>query len=152
MREEFVDFRCRMCFHTNEHVGHILLQAHIVDLAGGDKRVERGNVLAGVVIAHKEKILSFTAVVSMLSGQCRFGKRGIQRLISDLSGVELSLGTVSNLEQMVSNTLDAPCGEVASYIPRQVAVNMDESVTDREVVQRPGNIALVLVAGLENPV
>lgn len=49
-----------------------------------------------------------TAVVSLCSGKYRLSKRLIQSIMADLLGVDLSLGSVANLEQEMSASLAAP--------------------------------------------
>jgi transposase len=68
-----------------------------------------------------------TAVVSLCSGKYRLSKRLIQSILADLLGVELSLGSVSNLEQEMSASLAAPVEEVAAHVKEQDVANADET-------------------------
>jgi hypothetical protein len=44
--------------HADENVGEVVHRVHAVRLAGGDERVEPGQVLAGVVVPDEEEVLS----------------------------------------------------------------------------------------------
>lgn len=68
-----------------------------------------------------------TAVVSLCSGKYRLSKRLIQSILADLLGVDLSLGSVSNLEQEMSASLAVPVLEVANHIKGQAVANADET-------------------------
>lgn len=68
-----------------------------------------------------------TAVVSLCSGKYRLSKRLIQSILADLLGVDLSLGSVSNLEQEMSASLAAPVEEVAAHVKEQDVANADET-------------------------
>jgi hypothetical protein len=57
MWQQLVDPRSRMGLHANEHVGEVLDRVDVVRIAGGDQRVEPGQVLAGGVIADEEEVL-----------------------------------------------------------------------------------------------
>ena len=49
MRQQLVDARGGVGLHAEEHVGGVLDGVHAVQLAGGDERVQAGQVLAGLV-------------------------------------------------------------------------------------------------------
>jgi transposase len=68
-----------------------------------------------------------TALISLLSGEYRLSKRRIQSILSDMLGVKLSLGSVSNLEQEMSASLAASVEEVAAHVKAQDVVNADET-------------------------
>jgi transposase len=68
-----------------------------------------------------------TSFVSLCSGKYRLSKRMTQALIGDVVSVPISLGTISNLEQEMSDALTAPFDEAAAHITEQSVVNMDES-------------------------
>lgn len=67
------------------------------------------------------------AVVSALSGRYHLSKRNAQALLADFFGVELSLGSISALEQRTSEILRAPVTEAREYIREQPVVHMDET-------------------------
>lgn len=67
------------------------------------------------------------AIVSLLSGAYRLSKREIVRLMSDAFNTDMSLGTVSNLENATSNALAAPVEEAKQYVKDQEIVNADET-------------------------
>ncbi len=67
------------------------------------------------------------ALVSLLSGAYRLSKRQIQTLLSDGFGVEMGVGTVSQLEQTISQALAHPVDAAVAYVRRQQAKNIDET-------------------------
>ena len=67
------------------------------------------------------------AVVGYLGGRCRLSKRLIAELLSDIVGVEISLGAVSKLEKQISEALEAPVQEAAEYVKQQPVVHADET-------------------------
>ena len=70
---------------------------------------------------------SAQAWVGLLAGAYRLSHRNIVALLADAFGVELSVGTVSSLQQEVSAALAAPVHEAGAYVRRQPRVNMDET-------------------------
>ena len=67
------------------------------------------------------------AWVGLLAGAYRMSKRNIQSLLSDAFGVEVSLGTVSRLEQEVAAALAGPVEEARAFVRRQGIVHVDET-------------------------
>jgi len=67
------------------------------------------------------------ALVSLLSGAYRLSKRQIHTLLADGFGVELAVGTVSQLEQATSAALAAPVEAASQYVQQQDVANMDET-------------------------
>jgi transposase len=67
------------------------------------------------------------ALVSLLSGAYRLSQRQIQALLADGFGVELSLGTVSQLEQASAAGLAAPVAAAVDYVQQQAVANVDET-------------------------
>lgn len=67
-----------------------------------------------------------TAIMAMLVGVCRLGKRKIQQLMSDLFGLSISLGMICKLERRTSAALEEPTDELRDYI-RGEPVNIDET-------------------------
>ena len=65
--------------------------------------------------------------IALATGRFRLSKRLVQELLEDVLGVELGLGSVSNLEQMVSSALEAPVQEARAYVQTQPAVHQDET-------------------------
>ena len=70
---------------------------------------------------------SVQAWVGLLAGAYRLSHRNIVALLADAFGVEMSVGTVSPLQQEVSAALAAPVQEAGAYVRRQARVNMDET-------------------------
>ncbi len=87
--------------------------------------VTRAKLPAGVPTRGYGPRLS--AVVSLCSGKYRLSKRLIQSIMADLLGIELSLGSVSNLEQEMSSALAAPVEEAAAHVQKQSVANADET-------------------------
>lgn len=89
------------------------------------KAVTRAGLPAGVPRGQFGARLQ--AVVAVCSGAYRLSKRSIEELVHDFFGVEMSLGTVANLEQATSEVLAAPVEEVAQAIRQQPVVHADET-------------------------
>ena len=70
---------------------------------------------------------SVQAWVGLLAGAYRLSHRNIAALLSDALGVELSVGTVSALQQEVSAALAEPMQEACAYVRQQPRVNVDET-------------------------
>ncbi|RKH03383.1 IS66 family transposase [Corallococcus sp. CA053C] len=68
-----------------------------------------------------------TGFIALATGRFRLSKRRVQELLEDVLGVELALGSVSNLEQLVSSALAAPVSEARAYMRTQPAVHQDET-------------------------
>lgn len=68
-----------------------------------------------------------TGVIALLSGQYRLSKRKVQDALSDLLGVRISLGSVSNRELEMAEALAAPVAEAEAFVREADAANMDES-------------------------
>ena len=61
------------------------------------------------------------AVLSLLAGAYRLGKRPIQSLAADLFGLSISTGMVCKLERATSESLEAPVEELREYVRSQDA-------------------------------
>ena len=70
---------------------------------------------------------SVQAWVGLLAGAYRLSKRNIRALLSDAFGLEVSLSTVSRLEQEVAAALAGPVEEARAFVRRQGIVNVDET-------------------------
>lgn len=69
-----------------------------------------------------------TASVSILSGDYRLSKRSVQRLFDDFFNLPISLGTVSNTERTVSDTLKSPVEAAQVYVRQHTeGVHADET-------------------------
>jgi len=75
------------------------------------------------------------AITSLLSGAYRLSKREIKRIMSDVFNVDMSLGSVCNLENATSKALEAPVEEAKEYVKNQPVVHLDETGW-REAKQR----------------
>jgi transposase len=68
-----------------------------------------------------------SALVCLLVGKYRLSKRLVQQALSNLLGVRLSLGAISNREREMSEALCAPVAEAERFMRDQDSVNMDET-------------------------
>lgn len=68
-----------------------------------------------------------TAFVALCTGKFRLSKRGVQEMLGDVLGIDVALGSVSNMEQMVSAALAAPVEEARAYVPAQPTAHLDET-------------------------
>jgi len=68
-----------------------------------------------------------TATIGLLSGKYRLSKRLVQSALSDLLGVVLALGTVSNRDMEVSDSLAAPMQEAEQAVRETDGAHMDET-------------------------
>jgi transposase len=74
------------------------------------------------------------AVLAVLAGGYRLGKRPIRQLAWDLFGLSISTGMIAKLEQSTSAALETPMAELEEYVRTQPA-NVDET-SWREAGQR----------------
>ena len=70
---------------------------------------------------------SVQAWIGLLSGAYRMSKRNIVALLADAFSLDLAVGSVSQLEQHVSEALSAPVEEARDYVRQQAAVHIDET-------------------------
>jgi transposase len=67
------------------------------------------------------------ASMSLLVGKYRLSKRLVCDVLSDMAGVRVSVGSVSNLEQQMSAALQAPVEQAGAYVRNAGVVNADET-------------------------
>src|SRR3954452_14997071 len=67
------------------------------------------------------------AVLAMLAGAYRLGKRPIRRVAADLFGLSISTGAISKLERRSAAAPEAPYNELAVAVHRAKATNIDET-------------------------
>lgn len=67
------------------------------------------------------------AMVAVMSGAFRMSKRMIEEMLADFFGVEVSLGTVANTEQRMSDALAEPFAEAADAVRADAVVHADET-------------------------
>jgi len=67
------------------------------------------------------------AMVSLLSGRYHLSKRDITEVMADFFQADVSLGSVSALEQRTSNAISEPVEKAREYVQTQPMVNMDET-------------------------
>ena len=87
-------------------------------------RTTRGALPAGVPSGAFGPRLQ--ALLSLLSGAYRLGKRPVQQLAADLFGLKISLGMISKLEQRTSALLEKPVAALRRYVRTQ-SVGVDET-------------------------
>lgn len=68
-----------------------------------------------------------TGIIVLLSGKYRLSKRKLQDALSDLLGVSISLGSISNREAEVAEALAAPASEAEESVRKADEVNADET-------------------------
>ena len=68
-----------------------------------------------------------TSFIGLLSGKFHLSKRFIQEVLHDAFGVQLALGTVSNLEQQLSRSLAEPVQEARASIQQRQVIHVDET-------------------------
>jgi transposase len=67
------------------------------------------------------------AVLSVLVGAYRLGKRPVQQLVSDLSGLSISLGMIARLERQGAAELEAPVEELRRHVRDAASAHIDET-------------------------
>jgi len=67
------------------------------------------------------------SMVSLLSGRYHLSKRDIVDIMSDFFQANVSLGSVSALEQRTSEVIRVPVDEAREYVKTQPVVHMDET-------------------------
>jgi len=67
------------------------------------------------------------AFIAVCAGAYRLSQRMIEQLVADIYGVELGLGTISNLETHASEALAAPVAAAAAQVQTQPVVHADET-------------------------
>src|SRR6266403_1120195 len=67
------------------------------------------------------------ATVGYLTGRVGMSQREVQEVLAAVFHLEVSLGSISALEQAVSAALETPVTEVVQYVQRQPMRNVDET-------------------------
>jgi len=67
------------------------------------------------------------ALIALLTGKYRLSKRAIPELLHDLLGVTFSVGTIANVEQLVSEALASQVEQAENYVRNQPVVYADET-------------------------
>ena len=67
------------------------------------------------------------AMLAICTAKYRLSKRAVRELLSDFLGIELSLGSVANIEQQVSDAVDEPVAEAREHVRQSAGVNADET-------------------------
>jgi transposase len=67
------------------------------------------------------------AILSVLAGGYRLGKRPIRRLAFDLLGLSISVGMICRLERQSADELEAPVEELRQYVREAAVAHIDET-------------------------
>src|SRR3954447_5895376 len=67
------------------------------------------------------------AILSLLAGSFRLGKRPIRQLASDLLGLTISIGMIARLERQGAAELEAPVEELREHVKAAAAAHIDET-------------------------
>jgi len=67
------------------------------------------------------------AILSVLAGGYRLGKRPIRQLAFDLLGLTISTGMIARLERQGAAELEAPVGELRQYVRDAASAHIDET-------------------------
>jgi transposase len=69
----------------------------------------------------------FTAMLSYLTALHRVTRRGCQEIAQTLFGIDISVGSVCNLHEEVSQAVESCCEEIKQALPREKVLNVDET-------------------------
>ncbi|OJT16193.1 IS66 family transposase, partial [Archangium sp. Cb G35] len=88
-----------------------------------------GLVTRGELPAHARRVFGdrLAALASLLVGKYRLSKRLVKDALSDMLGVELSVGSVSNLEGEMSQALAPAAAEALDYVRDSRVASADET-------------------------
>ena len=67
------------------------------------------------------------AILSVLAGAYRLGKRPIRQLVFDLLGLSISLGMIARLERQGATELEAPVAELRQHVRDADSAHIDET-------------------------
>src|SRR3954451_17434506 len=67
------------------------------------------------------------AILSVLAGGYRLGKRPIRRLAFDLLGLSISVGMICRRERQAADDLEAPVEELRQYVRQAAVAHIDET-------------------------
>jgi transposase len=67
------------------------------------------------------------AILSVLAGAYRLGKRPIRQLASDLFGLSISIGMICRLERQAAAELEAPVEELREHVRGAASAHIDET-------------------------
>src|SRR5919112_3887587 len=67
------------------------------------------------------------AILGVLAGGYRLGKRPIRQLAFDLLGLTISIGMICRLERQAAAELEAPVGELREYVREAAVAHIDET-------------------------
>lgn len=69
----------------------------------------------------------FTATLAYLTALRRVTRRGCQEIAQTLFGIDISVGSVCDLHEEVSQAVESCCEQIKQALPREKALNVDET-------------------------
>jgi transposase len=137
---ELVPSQCRGCkgrLHGRDNVPrrHQVVEVPVLSAIVTEYRCHAlacsdcGLVTRAEVPAHARSVFGdrLAALASLLVGKYRLSKRLVKDALSDMLGVELSVGSVSNLESEMADALASPTAEALAYVQSSDVANADET-------------------------
>ena len=80
------------------------------------------------------------AILSVLAGAYRLGKRPIRQLVSDLLGLSISIGMIARLERQSAAELEVPVTEICEHVRAAASAHIDETSWWQGRPGRPGGL------------
>jgi len=77
--------------------------------------------------AHRHFGPQLTALIAYLTVVCRMPRRVVQEVLEQVLGIPLSLGSIQNSWEEVSEAVADPCAELERQLPNEPVVNSDET-------------------------
>jgi transposase len=68
-----------------------------------------------------------TALIAYLTVLCRQPRRVVERLLADVLGIDISLGSTQKAWEQVSQAVEQPCQELQQQLPREAVLNVDDT-------------------------
>src|SRR5579863_1561921 len=68
-----------------------------------------------------------TAVIAYWTVVCRLPRRLVEAMLSDVLGMEISLGSTQKAWEEVSQAVALPCQQLQEQLPREAVLNVDET-------------------------
>ena len=68
-----------------------------------------------------------TALIAYWTVVCRLPRRLVEAMLADVLGIEISLGSTQKAWEEVSRAVEQPVGQLQKQLPREAALNADET-------------------------
>ncbi|MFC1611798.1 IS66 family transposase, partial [Myxococcota bacterium] len=152
--------RCDVCFEKPPHIleqdperhqvvellefgGRFITEyrLHTVDCACGEK-----------VTAERDQVPSsafgprLSATVCLMTGDCQMSRRQVPVFLKEVFGIDMSLGSVSNIEGRMSKALAAPSDEAMARVEASMVKHVDETSWIRDAQRCSAWVFASLVA------